>query len=165
MRVLGIDPGTVNMGYGVIEDENDELIMLHCGVLTASSRLPLVKRLPVLYGQLLKVIADFHPDVVAIEEPFVARNVRSALSIGQAEAIAILAAANNGIPVHTYAPAKVKQVVTDYGGAGKEQVQQMVQIQLGLSQVPQPSDAADALAVAICHFQERRLAKLIAQSV
>ncbi len=164
MRILGIDPSTVTMGYGLIEGEDDELRMLHCGVLAASSHLPLVKRLLELYRQLLKLVNSYYPDEVAIEEPFVARNVRSALSIGRAQAVAILAAANNSVPVHTYAPAKVKQAVASYGGAGKEQVQQMVQIQLGLSQIPQPSDAADALAVAICHFRERQLAKLIVQS-
>ena len=166
MRVLGIDPGTVKMGYGLIESnsDDDKLRMLDCGVLTASSKLPPNKRLHVLYKKLREIVDRHQPDEVAIEEPFVARNVRSALAIGRAQALAILAAADNGIPVYTYAPTKVKQAITNYGVSGKEQVQHMVQIHLELSEIPQPSDAADALAVALCHLRERHVAKLIAKS-
>ena len=163
MRVLGIDPGTVNMGYGLIEGEDDELRVLDCGVLTASSRMPLSKRLYELHKKLRELVARYQPDEVAVEEPFVARNARSALAIGRAQALAILAAADNGIPIYTYAPTRVKRAITDYGVSGKEQVQQMVQIHLELPQIPQSSDAADALAVALCHFRERHVAKLIAK--
>jgi len=163
MRVLGIDPGTVSMGYGLIEGEDDGLRMVDCGVLTASNRRPMTERLHKLYKKLQELVALHQPDEVAIEEPFVARNVRSALAIGRAQSLAILAAADKGIPVYTYAPTHVKQAITDYGISGKEQVQQMVQIHLELTQIPQPSDAADALAVALCHFRERHVAKLIAK--
>ena len=163
MRILGIDPGTLTMGYGLVEDSDDELKMLDYGILTAPSHMPLAERLRELYLELMKLVAHHQPEEVAVEEPFVAKNVRSALAIGRAQAAAMLAAANNNVPIYTYPPAKVKQVVTNYGGSGKEQVQQMVRIQLGLSRIP-PSDAADALAIAICHLRERRLAKLIAKS-
>jgi len=101
---------------------------------------------------------------VAVEQPFVAKNVRSTLTIGKAQAVAILAAANRGIPSYEYPPAKVKQRVASYGAGSKEQVQEMVRLQLGLSEVPQPSDAADALAVAICHWREAHLSNLLAKS-
>jgi crossover junction endodeoxyribonuclease RuvC len=152
------------MGYGVIQGEDDELDMVGCGVLTCSNRAPIADRLHVLYEGLLELIERYQPDEVAIEDPFVAKNARSALAVGQAQAVAILAAASNKAPVYTYTPAKVKQAVTDYGGSGKEQIQRMVQIQLGLDEVPQPSDAADALSVAICHLRQTRIDRLITAS-
>jgi len=161
MRILGIDPGTLTMGYGLIEDRGEELRMLNCGILTASSRMPLAERLHQLYLRLTELVNSYEPDEIAVEGPFVAQNARSALAIGRAQAVAMLAAAGNSIPIYTYPPAKVKQVVTDYGGSEKEQVQRLVCIQLGLTQIPQPSDAADALAVALCHLREKQLAKLI----
>jgi crossover junction endodeoxyribonuclease RuvC len=99
---------------------------------------------------------------VAVEQPFVARNVKSALAVGRAQAVAILAAANQRIPVYEYTPARVKQQVADYGTSSKEQVQEMVRLQLGLSEVPRPDDAADALAVALCHVRETHLKNLLA---
>lgn len=165
MRILGVDPGTLAMGYGVVEEENDILAALDFGVLTASGRVPLPDRLYKMYKELLELVERHQPDEVAVEEPFVARNARSALAIGRAQAVAMLAAAGNGIPVYTYLPTKVKQSVADYGGSGKEQIQQMVQIHLGLSEIPRPDDAADALAVALCHLRERRVARLTAEGV
>lgn len=164
MRILGIDPGTVTMGYGLIEGKGEEYQMVDYGILTASKYTPLVGRLHELYKKLNEIVTRHHPDEIAIEDPFVARNVRSALAIGQAQAVAILAATNNGISVCTYAPSKVKQAVAGYGSSNKEQVQEMVRIQLGLSHTPQPNDAADALAIALCHVRESHLSRLIAQS-
>ena len=154
------------MGYGVVEGEgeSDGLNMVGYGVLTCSNRTPIVDRLHLLYEGLLELIGRYQPDEVAIEEPFVAKNVRSALAVGRAQAVAILAAASNKAPVYTYTPTQVKQAVADYGGSGKEQVQRMVQIQLGLDELPQPSDAADALSVAICHLRQARLGRLLAES-
>lgn len=163
MRVLGIDPGTVAMGYGVIEDRDEELITLDYGVLTASGRTSLAERLHRMYVGLVELVALYEPEEMAVEEPFVGRNARSALAIGRAQAVAMLVAASQDIPIWAYPPAKVKQVVADYGGSDKEQVQRMVRIQLNLAEIPQPSDAADALAVALCHVQERRLASLLAR--
>lgn len=163
MRILGIDPGTVTMGYGVIESLDDEVTLVDCGVVTVPKRSPIGERLHYLYEGLLKVIIRYQPVAVAVEQPFVAKNVRSALAVGRAQAVAILAAANKGIPVYEYAPAQVKERVADYGGSSKEQIQKMVSLQLGLAQVPEPSDAADALAVALCHLREMHLMELLAQ--
>jgi crossover junction endodeoxyribonuclease RuvC len=164
MRVLGIDPGTLNMGYGVVDEDGSGMTMVTCGVLSLSSKVPVEQRLSSLYKKLCEVVARYKPDEVAIEEPFVAGNMRSALAIGRAQAIAILAAANENLPVFRYLPTQVKQQVTNYGGSNKEQVQDMVRLQLGLAQPPQPSDAADALAVAICHLHQRHIEQLLAGS-
>jgi len=162
MRILGIDPGTVAMGYGVIEDRDDEMTLIDCGALTAPVRSPIGERLSYLYHQLVEIILRYQPDVVAIEQPFIAKNVKSALAIGRAQAVAILAAANREIPTYEYTPAQIKQRVANYGASSKEQIQEMVRLQLGLSQIPQPSDAADALAVALCHLSETHLSNLLA---
>ena len=162
MRILGVDPGTIIMGYGVIESRDDEIALVDYGVLRNPERSPIGERLSYLYSELSKIISRYQPDVVAVEQPFMAKNVRSALAIGRAQAVAILAAANRGIPTYEYTPTQVKQRVANYGASSKEQVQEMVKLQLGLSQVPQPNDAADALAVAICHLREIHLSNLLA---
>jgi len=163
MRILGIDPGTVTRGYGVIESRNDEISLVDYGALSSPLRSPMGERLSYLYRELGNIISRYQPDAVAIEQPFVAKNVKSALAIGKAQAVAILVAANMGIPSYEYTPAQVKQRVANYGASSKEQIQQMVRLQLGLSDVPQPSDAADALAVAICHLRETYLENLLAE--
>jgi len=163
MRILGVDPGTVTMGYGVIESKGGEIAMVDCGALKCPARSPIGERLSYLYGELLKIISRYRPDAVAVEQPFMAKNVRSALAVGRAQAVAMLAAANRGLQVYEYTPTEVKQKVTDYGASSKEQVQEMVRLQLELSEAPQPIDAADALAVAICHLREMQLQSLLAR--
>jgi len=163
MRILGIDPGTLVVGYGVIDGQEDDITFVACSAITCNQRSPLAERLCYLYHELEEVIAGYQPDAVAIESPFVARNVRTALAIGKAQAVSILAAANRGLPTFEYSPAQVKQVVTDYGASTKQQVQEMVRLQLGLPQAPQPADASDALAVAICHLREMKLKSLTAE--
>jgi len=163
MIVLGVDPGTLTMGYGVIESGEDEAVLVDCGALTSPRRSPIGERLSFLYNKLLEVILRHQPDAVAVEQPFVGKNVRSALAIGRAQAIAMLAAANMGIPTYEYTPAQIKQRIANYGASSKEQIQEMVRLQLGLSQVPQPNDAADALAVALCHLREIHLSNLLAK--
>ncbi|HUT67235.1 MAG TPA: crossover junction endodeoxyribonuclease RuvC [Dehalococcoidales bacterium] len=163
MKILGIDPGTVVMGYGVIESENDEITLVDFGAITVPERSGIGERLSLLYNQLLDVILRHRPDVVAVEQPFVSKNVKSAMAIGRAQAIALLAAANRKIPSYEYTPAQVKQRVTNYGASSKEQIQEMVRLQLGMAEVPQPNDAADALAVAICHVQEMHINDLLAR--
>jgi len=150
------------MGYGVVESDDDEIAMVDCGALFGLERSPIGERLSYFYDGLLEVIQRHQPDAVAVEQPFVAKNVRSALAIGRAQAVALLAAAGRGIPTYEYTPAQVKQRVANYGASSKEQVQEMVRLQLGLSQVTQPNDAADALAVAICHLREIHLSNLLA---
>ena len=162
MKVLGIDPGTMVMGYGVIESEDDEIALIDFGALVGPGRSPIGERLSYLYNELLEIIQRHQPDAVAVEQPFIAKNVRSALAIGRAQAIALLAATGRGIPTYEYTPAQIKQRVANYGASSKEQIQEMVRLHLGLSEVPQPNDAADALAVAICHLREIHLSNLLA---
>ena len=161
MRILGIDPGTVTMGYGIIEADEDRITVVDYGALTCQARSPIGERLSFLYKEILRIIMQYNPDAAAVEQPFVAQNVKSALAVGRAQAVAMLAAANRGIPVYEYTPTQIKQRVADYGASSKEQIQEMVRIQLGLAEVPQPSDAADALATAICHLRETYLARLL----
>jgi len=163
MRILGIDPGTINMGYGVIEARDDKTTLIESDAITVTERSPIGERLSYMYHRLLEIISRHQPDAVAIEQPFMAKNVKAALAVGRAQAIAILAAADKGIPTFEYTPAQVKQRVTNYGASTKEQVQEMVRLQLNLTEVPQPFDAADALAVALCHLQETHIDSLLAQ--
>ena len=163
MRVLGIDPGTVIMGYGVIETDDDDVSLVDCGVLKRQGRSPIGERLSYFYGELMSIISRFQPDATAVEQPFVAKNVKSALAVGRAQAVAMLASANQGIQVYEYTPTQVKQKVADYGASSKEQIQEMVRLQLGLAEAPQPSDAADALAVALCHLREMQLQSLLSR--
>jgi crossover junction endodeoxyribonuclease RuvC len=150
------------MGYGVIDSDDDEIALVDFGALVGPQGSPVPERLSYFYNELLEVIRRHQPDAVAVEQPFLAKNVRSALAIGRAQAVAILAAAGRGIPTYEYTPAQVKQRVANYGASSKEQIQEMVRLQLGLSQIPQPNDAADALAVAICHLHEIQLSNLLA---
>jgi crossover junction endodeoxyribonuclease RuvC len=163
MKILGIDPGTVAMGYGVIEDSDGEPVYIDCGVIKPPARSSIGERLSFLYKELMELITTSNPDVIAIEEPFVAKNARTALAIGRAQAVAILSAANQGIPSCEYTPAQIKQRVTSYGASSKEQVQEMVRLQLGLQHAPEPNDAADALAVALCHLGEAHVNNLLRQ--
>ena len=145
------------MGYGIVEEKGGNITMAGCGVISLPPKMPMEERLFELHKALSKVIAEYRPEEAAIEEPFVAGNARSALAIGRAQAVAILAAAQGGLPVFRYMPTQVKQMVTSYGRSSKDQVIQVVKMQLGVSDVPGASDAADALAVAICHLNQRHL--------
>lgn len=161
MRVLGVDPGTIVMGYGVIESQDNETTLVKYGTLKTNSRSPIGERLSFLYNELIKIICEYQPEVMAVEQPFVAKNAQSAFAVGRAQAAAILAAANEQIPCYEYTPREVKQRVANYGASGKEQIQQMVMLQLGLNQIPEPDDAADALAVALCHIQAKHFEDLL----
>jgi crossover junction endodeoxyribonuclease RuvC len=163
MKILGIDPGTVIMGYGLIESDYSETALVEYGAIAVPDKLKSGERLNYLYKELLKIIKQHKPDVAAIESPFVAKNVKSAMAIGRAQAIALLAAASQKIPTHEYSPAQVKLRVASYGASSKEQVQEMVRLQLGLAETPQPNDAADALAVALCHVQEMQVNDILAR--
>ncbi len=154
MKILGIDPGTVVMGYGVIESEDSGIALVDYGAISVPEHFKIGERLNYLYQELTQIILRYKPDTVAVEQPFVAKNVKSAMAIGRAQAIALLAAASQKIPTYEYTPAQVKQRVANYGASSKEQIQEMVRLQLGLAEVPQPNDAADALAVCLCHVQE-----------
>jgi crossover junction endodeoxyribonuclease RuvC len=161
MKILGIDPGTKVMGYGVVMFEDEDLSLVDFGAIKVPERLSTGEKLNLLYTELLKVIKKHAPDAVAVEQPFVAKNIHAAFVIGRAQAMALLAAASKKIPSFEYTPAQVKQRVANYGASSKEQVQEMVRLQLGLAEVPEPNDAADALAVAICHAQEIHINSLL----
>lgn len=149
--VLGVDPGTAILGYGAVAVDGDRLEVLTYGAITTPSSTPLPARLHLLFDGLSRIIEQTHPTEVAVEQLFFARNVQSALAVGHARGIVLLAAAQLGLPVGEYTPLQVKQAVAGYGRATKEQVQNMVRVMLGLRENPQPDDAADALAIAICH--------------
>jgi crossover junction endodeoxyribonuclease RuvC len=161
MRVLGVDPGTITLGYGVIESLDDSVSMVKYGALKPNQRSSIGERLSFLYSELIKIIGEYLPEAVAVEQPFIAKNAKSAFAIGRAQAVVILAAANSHIPCYEYTPAEIKQRVANYGASSKEQIQQMVMLQLDLDSLPDPSDAADALAVALCHLQARHLEELL----
>lgn len=154
LLVLGIDPGLSVTGYGLVLWSNDKPQAVAFGALTVSRRMPLPQRLRQIHDGIGQVLAAWQPAEVAVED-FLVGNVRAAVAIGEARAVVLLAAAQAGMPVFQYQPAQVKQFVTSYGGGQKEQVQEMVRMLLGLDEPPQPADAADALAVALCHCFRR----------
>ena len=149
---LGVDPGTAIVGYAVVSARGDDLSMIACDVITTPARMPLAERFQQIYQGLIEIIGIYHPQEAAIEELFFAKNARTAMTVGQARGVAMLALANGGLPISEYTPKQIKQAVTGYGSAGKEQVGEMVRILLKLSAIPRPDDAADAAAVAICHL-------------
>jgi crossover junction endodeoxyribonuclease RuvC len=159
--VMGVDPGTIIMGYGIVEGQGDDFALIKYGVIKPPERSPIGERLNFLFQHLLKAIEQYRPQAVAVEQPFVAKNARSALAVGRAQAVAILAAASLNLPCYEYTPTQIKQRVANYGASSKEQIQQMVMLQLGLESIPHPSDAADALAVALCHLQEIHVQRLL----
>jgi len=163
LRVLGIDPGTAITGYGIVEGEGDELTVLAFGVITTPAHQPLAQRLQQIYRELQALIAKWQPHSAAVEELFFSKNARTALAVGHARGVILLALTDAGLPIQEYKPAEVKQAVAGYGAAPKEQVQSMVQLLLGLKEVPRPDDAADALAIAICHLHSARWQSLARQ--
>jgi crossover junction endodeoxyribonuclease RuvC len=153
MRVMGIDCGTEYTGYGIVELCADaKLICVACGAIKLSPRDPMCARLSTIYSGLGEIIREHRPDNVAIEEIFYAINVKSALKLGQVRGVAMLAASSVGLTVSEYAPLTIKSAVVGYGRAEKHQVQHMVTQLLNLAEIPEPPDAADALAIAICHL-------------
>ena len=153
MLVIGVDPGTATTGYGFVrENEDGNLSMVDFGVITTPANQEMPERLLELFLQLNQLILLHRPESSAVEKLFFQRNVRTALSVGQGRGVVLLAMAQAGLPVAEYTPLEVKQAVVGYGGAEKAQVQQMVRALLGLPDIPRPDDAADALAIAICHL-------------
>jgi crossover junction endodeoxyribonuclease RuvC len=160
VRVFGIDPGTATTGYGVIEENAGRLILVTFGTIRTPADRLLPDRLLELHCRLSELLALHAPETAAVESLFFQKNVRTAISVGQARGAALLALAQRGIPVGEYTPLEVKQAVTGYGGAEKRQVQVMVRTLLGLPELPRPDDAADALAVAICHAHAQKFLRL-----
>ncbi len=160
MRVLGVDPGTAITGWGVVEGDGDNLALVACGVITTTAGTPLPHRLQAIYDGITAVVSQLQPETSALEELFFSKNAKTALTVGHGRGVAMLALANAHLPIVEYKPLEVKQAVTGYGGADKAQIQQMVKLLLHLDDIPRPDDAADALAVAICHLHSARLRRL-----
>ena len=152
MKIFGIDPGSERTGYGCIESVGSRHRLIICGSLSAPARATFPEKLMVIHTGLKALLERHHPDCVAVEDIFYARNVRSALKLGHARGVALLAASEAGLPVVEYSPAEVKRAVVGYGRAEKPQVQEMVRLLLKLDNAPSPHDVADALAVALCHI-------------
>lgn len=159
MIILGIDPGTAITGYGVISQQGNHIKKVCFGAIRTGSQLPMAKRLSLIYDELRQLICEYQPDVVAIEELFFNKNTRTALAVGQARGVILLAAATSGMEIAEYTPLQVKQAVVGYGRAEKAQIQEMVRMLLCLNEIPKPDDAADALAIAICHAHSRKMGK------
>jgi crossover junction endodeoxyribonuclease RuvC len=156
MLVIGIDPGTASTGFGLVEQADDGgLSCVEAGVLSTPAGQPMGERLQALYSQLKELLLLYRPDSAAVEKLFFQKNVTTALSVGQARGVALLALAEARLEVSEYTPREIKLAVTGYGAADKGQVQRMVQALLGMPELPRPDDAADALAVAICHMHSR----------
>lgn len=160
MIVLGVDPGTAITGYGLVDQEGD-LRLLACGAITTPAKTPLPERLLMIHGRLCSLIAEYKPEAVAVEELFFSKNVRTAMSVGQARGVVLLTAAQAGLPVYNYKPSEVKQAVAGYGGASKSQMQEMVRLLLGMDAILSPDDVADAVAIAICHLHSAHLRRLV----
>lgn len=161
MIALGIDPGTALCGYGIVRAIDDEMELVTCGAISTPTKTPLDQRLLKIYADLVALIREYQPDEAAIEKLFFARNITTALSVGHARGVAMLAVAQAGISIAEYTPNEIKQAISGYGGADKQQMQQMVRVLLHLDEVPKPDDAADAVAIAICHLQGARLRRMI----
>jgi crossover junction endodeoxyribonuclease RuvC len=165
--VLGIDPGTAIMGYGLVRAPDGgsspgDFELVEYGALTTPAGEPLARRLLSLYSQLNVLLDRFQPSEIVVEELFFNRNTTTAIAVGQARGVALLAAANHNLTVQEYTPLQVKQALTGYGRATKDQIQHMVRVLLELDFTPKPDDAADALALAICHLRGRRFQNLLA---
>jgi crossover junction endodeoxyribonuclease RuvC len=152
MKIFGIDPGSERTGYGCVERSGSRHQLVTCGVIVAPASATFPQRLGHIHAMLRRLLAECRPDCVAVENIFYARNVRSALKLGHARGVALLAASEAGLAVVEYAPAEIKRAVVGYGRAEKPQIGQMVKLLLGLERAPSPHDVADALAVAICHL-------------
>jgi len=164
MLVIGIDPGTATTGYGLVREHLDGILeVIDFGVIETQSTLALPQRLLELHRHLREILLLHRPESAAVEKLFFQRNVRTALGVGQARGVALLTLAQAGLPVAEYTPLEVKQAVVGYGRADKNQVQQMVRALLNLEGIPRPDDAADALAIAICHLHSSRIRALYDQ--
>ena len=162
ITILGIDPGTRSTGWGIVSMASGDPRAVACDVISPKASLPIDERLLRIFEALRDVIARHAPDVMAVEEPFVGENVRSAMAVGQARTVAMLAGGLAGLPVFHYPPARIKQAVAGYGQGEKSQVREMLRLQLGAAELPDDLNATDALAVALCHSIQAEAAALIA---
>lgn len=157
MRIIGIDPGTGILGFGVIDADGSKTKLVTAGVITTPAHTPIDVRLEEIFDGLTDIIKETKPDMMSIEKLFFSRNVTTAISVAQARGVAMLTGRRARLPIHEYTPNEIKQTLTGYGRADKKQVQEMVRLQLGLSEVPKPDDCADALAAAITYAMMSRI--------
>lgn len=157
MRILGIDPGTGILGFGVVDVKGSSFTLVTAGVIKTPPHTPLDERLEEIYDGLTEIIAETKPEILSIEKLFFAKNVTTAMSVSHARGVAILAGRKAGLPYAEYTPLQIKQTITGYGKADKNQVQEMIKMQLGLKEIPRPDDAADALGAAITHAMMSRV--------
>ena len=154
MRILGLDPGTATVGYGVIDDVDGRVAVVSYGAITTRPKDgDAARRLQIIFEKLNDLIVEFRPDAAAVEKLFFGKNITTAIKVGQARGVLLLCLANADVPIAEYSPPKIKEAVTGYGNASKEQIQYMVQNLLNLSEIPKPDDAADGLAIALTHYQ------------
>jgi crossover junction endodeoxyribonuclease RuvC len=151
MRILGIDPGTGILGFGVIDVDGTKITMVDAGVITTPPHTPHDERLEDIFNGLTEIVKSTKPDAYSVEKLFFTKNVTTAMTVAEARGVALLVARQHNIPIAEYTPPQIKQTLTGYGKADKKQVQEMVRLQLGLKEVPKPDDCADALAAAITH--------------
>lgn len=151
LLILGIDPGIAILGFGFVRYEANKFTVIDYGAITTEANTPISERLTRIYDELTGIIESYKPDAIAVEELFFNKNIKTALTVGHARGVAVLAGSKSKVPVYEYTPLQVKQAVVGYGRAEKSQIQQMVKILLNLREIPKPDDVADALAVAICH--------------
>jgi crossover junction endodeoxyribonuclease RuvC len=151
MRIIGIDPGTGILGFGVIDVVGTKITMVDAGVITTPPHTPHDERLEDIYDGLTEIVKNTKPDAYSVEKLFFTKNVTTAMTVAEARGVALLVARQHKIPIAEYTPPQIKQTITGYGKADKKQVQEMVRLQLGLKEVPKPDDCADALAAAITH--------------
>jgi crossover junction endodeoxyribonuclease RuvC len=156
MRIIGIDPGTGILGFGVIDVKGNKTTLVAAGVITTPAHTPIDERLEEIFDGLSEIIAETKPEVMSIEKLFFSQNVTTAISVAQARGVAMLTGRRAKLPIAEYTPQQIKQTLTGYGKADKKQVQEMVRLQLGLSEVPKPDDCADALGAAITHAMMSR---------
>jgi crossover junction endodeoxyribonuclease RuvC len=161
MCILGIDPGTATTGYGIIKETHTGVESLDYGIISTSPEVSMEKRLLKIYQEIKRILILHRPDSCAVEKLFFRRNVTTAISVGQARGVILLAMAEENVSLAEYTPNEIKQAVAGYGAAGKRQIQIMVQNILNLKEMPKPDDAADALAIAICHLHSGRIMDLI----
>jgi len=165
MLILGIDPGTVITGYGIIKFESNEFFLIDYGCIKPNIKMKLTDRYLFIYNGIEELLDKYKPEALAVETQFVGKNPQSAIKLGMARGVIILAAKKRGIPVFEYAPTKAKLAVSGNGRASKAEVQKMVQLLLKLTKIPTPEDAADALAIAVCHANSMRYHQLLTTEI
>ena len=160
MKIIGIDPGLVQTGFGIISVSNNQVSLIDYGIIKPTTKDTLANRLLTIFNDVCEIISNYNPHIFAIEDIFYGKNVKSSMRLGQARGAAMVAAASKEIPIHEYSPRKVKQSVTGNGNAHKSQIQFMVKAKLQMDYNPEPIDASDALAIALCHDHQFRMADL-----